>query len=302
MNPQEIIAFVAGYLALYYGTQTKQKKDESNKDEKSDVPKIPDEHREELKKFLGTADQLSRGVVSVTVRWLMLNIDKCEVPDIASDVLRVWGARPPSFTEIGMFLKGYFDVTKQNKFSVAHALIVLQELDRCDCGIPMRFQHLYFELSGFVHAAKGKDDDLSVDVEIVKKALEMNQVDFPKLEMPEYLNPLNPQPSESTGKKPKDNVETENKDSPKADEAPKDEAPKDEAPKDEAPKDEAPKDEAPKDEAPKDEAPKDEAPHEEHEKQNGVAKSEVSDVKSEMNTKNKKKHRRAKEERVPVEL
>lgn len=190
MHPHEALAFVAGYVLI------------SDLDREGEPPKIEDSHRAKLKEFLGLAEKFSKGFLTVTVRWLILNVEGCDMRTMANEVLRAWVSRPPSFTELCMLMKGYFDVTGGTALTPRQASILLSEIDRNDSGMPPRFQQLYFELASFVRqCADAKSEAATVDIAVVKEAFGLNQVDFPSLDIRPKAEPSAPPDAEAPKKK-----------------------------------------------------------------------------------------------------
>ena len=172
MIAHEIVAYVAGYIALFT----------ANTIENGEMPQIPSDHRSRLKSFLSNAERLAEGILTITARWLVENIENedIQINHIASEVFRVWGSRPPSFSEVYMFLKGYFDIVGNSHFTVQQTGILISELDRSDTGMPLRFQRLYFELTDFMNES-GSNVDRSIDLTNLRAAVLNNETSFPSL-------------------------------------------------------------------------------------------------------------------------
>lgn len=150
-----------------------------NADVKSetDLAPIDETMHAKIKSALDDVEKLTQGIVTVTVRWFMLNITKATSADILREFARSWMARPPQFSEVVFFLRGAIELQETTVFGTSQLAIMMGELDRVDEGIPVRFQQLYFELSG-VPSTK------TIDLDIVKTAFKQGSLTFPPLTIP----------------------------------------------------------------------------------------------------------------------
>ena len=170
MKSHDIVAYTMGYLLISNATSAK----------KDVVQDIPSEERARLKTFVGEAITLANEIVSISVRWLALNIDNTSGREMIQELGRSWMMRAPTFPEYTYFLKGAFEVRNAAKLNRDEIMLAMTELDRVDDGVPLRYQQLYFELAPYI-SNEAVD---TIDFEPLRMSLRHGSVNFPKLELP----------------------------------------------------------------------------------------------------------------------
>lgn len=129
--------------------------------------------------------------VTIYVRWLLLNADSIDAKILETETTTQWRSRRPKFAEFVQFLRGFFELTQKTTVSMTQIRRIASELDRVEDGMPVRYQHLFFELASIQEATlrrkkeHGSEDKAQlpdcVDLSLMKDALMSNRVFFPPL-------------------------------------------------------------------------------------------------------------------------
>ena len=152
----------------------------------SKIPSASQNNRKDIKTFVQQVEKISEGMLTITGRWLYVNVERADCKDITKEIYRAWASRAPTLSEVKIFLRGYFEVAKTTKFKQHQALILASELDRCDTGLPLRYQQLYFELVQYIEYCKQNISDANkeLDVSCIRDAIKLNFDTFPFLDIP----------------------------------------------------------------------------------------------------------------------
>ena len=169
MRSHDIVAYTMGYVLISNATSAKN----------DIVRDIAPEERTRLQQFIEEAMKLTNEIVSISVRWLALNIERASARDIIQELGRAWMTRSPTFSEYTYFLKGAFEVRDASKLTPDEVMLIMTELDRVGEGVPLRYQQLYFELAPYANKTFE-----TIDFDAMRVALKHAAVNFPKLELP----------------------------------------------------------------------------------------------------------------------
>jgi hypothetical protein len=119
------------------------------------------------------------GHITIGHRWLILHVLSAEPKALWGEVQNQWFSQPRiSFAHLVTFLCGYFDTTSSAVLNREALSVLAAEIERVGDGLPPRFQHLFFEVMSVLDEY---GDDLVVDLQVVKDALELQKIDFPNL-------------------------------------------------------------------------------------------------------------------------
>ena len=119
------------------------------------------------------------GHVTIGHRWLILHVLNAEPEALWGEVQNQWFSQPrTSFAHLVTFLCGYFDTAPSAVLTREPLALFVAELERVGDGLPPRFQHLFFELMSVLDEY---GDDLTVDLQTVKDAIELQKIVFPNL-------------------------------------------------------------------------------------------------------------------------
>ena len=173
----EATAFIAGHVLL-------------NDDQKKILTQAA---RETLAEELSRFETLAGGNLTIFLRWLVLNVEKCDAEVLLKETVQVWRCRRPTYAEITQFLRGYFKLGGSSEFNIVQVRRLAAELDRVEDGLPMRFQQLFFELAGLQEAIERDKTQVEnkfaderelpdeIDLSILRIAIESGTHQFPPL-------------------------------------------------------------------------------------------------------------------------
>ena len=175
MASYDAVAYVAGLVMMTEGELS-----------------ISPEQRTKIYEEVQKLARIASDHVTIYVRWLLLNVDSIDAKILETETTTQWRSRRPKFAEFVQFLRGFFELTQKTTVSMTQLRRIASELDRVEDGMPVRYQHLFFELASTQEATlrrknqehgsedKGPLPDC-VDLSLMKDALMSNRVFFPPL-------------------------------------------------------------------------------------------------------------------------